>query len=65
MQINEPCLIIDLNDNKLIFFVITFNEKKDFKIIKKIILDSVGVQNGRVVNIEIVSKLLKRTINII
>jgi cell division protein FtsA len=65
MQINEPCLIIDLNDNKLIFFVITFNEKKDFKIIKKIILDSVGVQNGRVVNIEIVSKLLKKTINII
>jgi len=65
MQINEPCLIIDLNDNKFIFFVITFNEKKDFKIIKKIILDSVGVQNGRVVNIEIVSKLLKKTINII
>jgi len=65
MQLNEPCLIIDLNDNKFIFFVVTFNEKKDFKILKKIILDSVGVQNGHVINVDTVSKLLKKTINII
>ena len=65
MQLNEPCLIIDLNDNKFIFFVVTFNEKNDFKILKKIILDSVGVQNGHVINVDTVSKLLKETINII
>ena len=65
MQLNKPYLIIDLNDNKLIFFVVSFNEKKDFKILKKVILETLGVENGRVINIEIVSQLLKKTINII
>ena len=63
MQLNEPYLIIDLNDNRVIFFVISFNEKKDFKILKKIILEISGIQNGRIVNIETVSQLLKKTIN--
>ena len=62
MQLNKPYLIIDLNDNKLIFFVVSFNEKKDFKILKKVILETLGVENGRVINIEIVSQLLKKTI---
>ena len=65
MKLDEPYLIIDLNDNKLIFFVISFNEKKNFKVLKKIILETVGVQNGRIINIETVSQLLKKTINTI
>ena len=63
MQLNEPYLIIDLNDNKIIFFVISFNEKKDFKILKKIILESSGIQNGRIIDIESVSQLLKKNIH--
>jgi len=63
MQLNKPYLIIDLNDNKVIFFVVSFNERKDFKVLKKIILETEGIQNGRVINIEIVSQLLKQTIN--
>ena len=62
MQLNEPYLIIDLNDDKVIFFVVSFNEKKNFKVLKKIILETAGIHNGRVINIEIVSKLLKKTI---
>jgi cell division protein FtsA len=65
MKLDEPYLIIDLNDNKLIFFVVSFNEKKNFKVLKKIILETVGVQNGRIINIETVSQLLKKTINTI
>ena len=65
MQINQPYLIIDLNDNKIIFFVVSFTEKKDFKILKKIILETLGIQNGRVININTVSQLLKKTISII
>ena len=65
MKLDEPYLIIDLNDNKLIFFVVSFNEKKNFKVLKKIILETVGVQNGRIINIETVSLLLKKTINTI
>ena len=65
MQLNEPYLIIDLNDNKIILFVVSFNEKKNFKLLKKIVLETIGIQNGRVTNIEIVSQLLKKTINTI
>ena len=65
MKLNEPYLIIYLNDNKIIFFVISFSEKKDFKVLKKIVIDSQGIQNGRIINIEAVSQLLKKTINLI
>ena len=63
MQLDKPYLIIDLNDNKVIFFVVSFNEKKNFKVLKKIILDTTGIQNGRVNNVEAVSQLLKKNIS--
>ena len=63
MQLNEPYLVIDLNDSKIIFLVVSFTEKKDFKLLKKVILEIEGIQNGRVINIETVSQLLKKTIN--
>ena len=53
------------NDNKLIFFVVSFNEKKDFKLLRKIILATSGIQNGRIIDVEDVSQLLKKTINTI
>ena len=62
MQLNEPYLIIDLDDNKIIFFVVSFNESKDFKVLKKVTLDSVGVHNGRIADVEVVSQLIKKTI---
>jgi len=63
MQLNKPYLIIDLNDNRIIFFVVLFNEKKNFKVLKKIILETTEIQHGRVINIETVSQLLKQTIS--
>jgi len=63
MKLNEPYLIIDLNDNKIIFLVVSFDEKKNFKILKKFFLQSSGIQNGRIIDIETFSKLLKKTVN--
>jgi len=63
MQLYEPYLIIDLNDSKVIFFVVSFDEKKNFKVLKKIVLKTEGIQNGRIINIETVSLLLKKNIN--
>jgi len=63
MHTNEPYLIIDINDSKVIFFVVSFNEKKDFKVLKKIILEITGIQGGRIINIETVSQLFKKTIS--
>ena len=63
MKLNKPYLFIELNDNKIIIFIVSFNEKKNFKVLKKIILKSTGIKNGRVIDIESVSQLLKKTIN--
>jgi cell division protein FtsA len=65
MELNEPYLIIDLNDDQIILFVVSFNEARDFKNLKKIILETEGIQKGRIINIETVSQLLKKTINVI
>ena len=65
MKLNEPYLIIDINDTKIIFFVISYNENKDYKLIKNIILDSEGIQNGKIVNVETVTELIKKTLNLL
>jgi len=63
MKLNEPYLIIDLNDNKIIFFVLSYNDNKDHKSIKNIIIDAQGIQNGRIVDIDLVAQLIKKTIS--
>ena len=63
MKLNKPYLIIDLDDNKIVFFVISYNENNEHKLIKNIIIDSVGIQNGRITDIDLVIQLIKKTIN--
>ena len=63
MKLNEPYLIIELNDSKIIFFVISYDEDRDYKLIKNIIVDSDGILNGRIIDVAIVTKLIKKIIN--
>jgi cell division protein FtsA len=65
MKLNEPYLIINLNDDKIIFFIIEYNENKDYKLLKNITVESQGVSNGRIADIELVVRLIKKTINYI
>ena len=65
MDRNEPYLIIDLDDNKIIFFVITFKDNKDYKIIKNINIDSKGINGGKITDINFLSSLIKKTVNTI
>ena len=65
MEINEPYLIINLSDNKIILFVVSYNKNKDYKLIKNIRIDSEGIQNGKIVDIDLVTKLVKKKINLI
>ena len=65
MKLNEPYLIIELNDYKLIFSAISFDEKKNYKIIKSIIIDSQGIQNGKIIDISLVVKLIKKIRNLL
>jgi cell division protein FtsA len=63
MKLNEPYLIIDLNDESLIFFIITCDETNELKIIKKKIIESTGIQNGKIIDYNRTSKLIKEIIN--
>jgi cell division protein FtsA len=65
MKLNKPYLIVELSDNKIIFFVVSYDENKDYKLIKKTIINSEGIQNGRIANIELVTDLAKKTIHTI
>jgi len=63
MKLNEPYLIISLDDNKAVFFVISYNENKDYKLIKNTTVNSEGIQDGKIVDINLVGKIIKKTIN--
>jgi len=63
MKLNEPYLIINLNANKIIFFVISYNENKDYKLIKNVSIESKGIHNSKIVDVEIISQLIKKNIN--
>jgi cell division protein FtsA len=63
MKLNKPYLIISLDDNNIIFFIVSFNEKKDFKLIKNIFTVSEGIKNGKIVDIKIVAQSIKKIVN--
>ena len=65
MNLNDPYLIISLNDSKIILFVISYNKNNDYKLIKHITIDSEGIQNGKVTDVKIISQLIKKNINFI
>ena len=63
MKLNKPYLIISLDDNNIIFFIVSFNEKKNFKLIKNIFTVSEGIKNGKIVDIKIVAQSIKKIVN--
>jgi len=60
---NEPNLILDLNDEFFIFTVFSSNQDKKLEIIKKKIIKSSGIKNGKIIDQNLVSNLIKNTIN--
>jgi len=61
MKLNEPYLIIELNDNMFVFFVVSYNENNDYKLIKNVTINSEGIKNNRIFDINLVSRLIKKT----
>jgi len=62
MKLKKPYLIIDLDDNKIIFFVISYKENKDYELIKSIEIDSSGINKGRIVDVDLVTQSIKKTV---
>ena len=63
MKLDEPYLIIKLTDNKIIFYTISFDKNKDYKLIKNVTVDSEGIQNRKIVDIDLIAELIKTNIN--
>ena len=65
MKIKKPYLFIELNDKKFIFLIVEYNENLDFKILDSQEVLSEGISNGKIININIAAKIIKKNLNII
>ena len=65
MEIDKPYLFIEINDKNFNFFVVKYNEDFDFQVIYKDLIKSEGITNGKIVDQNISSKILKDKLNFI
>ena len=65
MEIHKPYLFIELNDKKFIFLVVEYNEENNFKILESTQINSEGIMNGKIINADISSKVIRENIDII
>lgn len=63
MQTDQPYLFIDIDDKKIIFSAIKYDQKTDYEILNSIIVNSEGILNGKIVDVEKFTKILKNTLN--
>ncbi len=65
MEIEKPHLFIEINDDNFIFLVIKYDEDFNFKVLHSTSAKSEGVSDGKIINVEISSKIIKEHLNII
>jgi cell division protein FtsA len=65
MNINEPYLFISINEEEIYFFSIKFSEGLHYKILDSTFVKSHGVDNGKIINIEVLSNLIKNNLILI
>ena len=65
MKTNYPHLCIEINEKKIIFLVVKYNEELQFTALESKIINSVGFSNGKIFDINILSKTIKDTLDVI
>jgi len=65
MEIEKPYLFIEINDDQFIFLAIKYDEDFNFKVLHSTSTKSEGISGGKIVNVEISSKIIKEHLNII
>lgn len=65
MKIDQPYLLIDFDDEKIIFFVIKFDKELNSEIICSDIVNSKGIIKGRITDIDAASEIIKKNLNLI
>lgn len=62
MKFDYPNLFIEINEEKIIFLVVKYNEDLEFTVLEKNIINSEGILNGKIIDINVLSKLIKEAI---
>jgi cell division protein FtsA len=65
MEIDKPCLFLEINDKNFIFVVAQYDKDLNYKILDTKEVQSEGVLNGKIIDITITSKILKDSIVLI
>ena len=65
MKIDEPYLLIDIDDEKIIFFVVKFDNQLNSEIVNSKVIESQGILNGRITDVEKSSKIIKKNLTLI
>jgi len=65
MQKNTPSLFFEINDSTYIFVAGIFDDNQKFKIIEKITVPSDGIENNKFIDIDQLSKSIKKNIEAI
>ena len=65
MEINRPNLLIEISDKNFVFIVVKYNQDLDFEILDSLIIKSEGILDGKIVDANISSKILRDSINLI
>ena len=63
MKINEPYLLIDVNDKYFTFLIIKYNENFEFQVIDFKHIESEGVNDGKIVDVFLSSQLIREGLN--
>ena len=63
MQIKKPYLFIELDDYKIVVSVIKYDEGLNYNIIHERTVESEGILNGKVIDIQSASNIIKKIIN--
>ena len=59
MEIGKPCLFLELNDEKFILAVAQYDDNLNYKILDSTEAKSEGILNGKIIDIEASSNILK------
>ena len=62
MKFDYPNLFIEINEEKIIFLVVKYNEDLEFTVLDTKIINSEGILNGKIIDINVLSKLIKDTL---
>ena len=62
MEIGKPCLFLEINDKNFIFLVAQYDENFNYKVIESTEVKSEGILDGKIIDIELSSKILKTSI---